>query len=914
MTAGGPTHQQLIARDRLLNLLDAATAGKVTVISAPAGSGKTSLLRNWVDLAEGGGPGRQPGRVAYIPGEQFRGESQPFWLSVLDAVRYPVSRAGREPAPTTPHFEAARVVDLILAELAAYAAPDRRIVLAIDDVHELISAETAAHLTRLLSELPDGAHAVLATRRDLPLRLHRLRLVGELTELRARDLRFTGDEARALLAASGTDLPEQALAQLMERTEGWAAGLRLAAVALAGHPDPRRFVAEFSGSSRAVAQYLVAEMLERQPADVQELLLRTSILRRVNGALADRLTGRSGTERILLGLEDANAFVVSLDPERTWFRYHRLFGDLLRLELRRRLPGEMPALHRGAAEWLERGGQPVEAVRHRQLAGDWDEAAALLADQAFSMILDGQEKTMQSLLHAFPDPDGADHPELSVAQAAVDLAHGGLDDAAAHLTRLEDFLRQADPERRRRLAPATTAVRLSLARRRGQLADVLRHAEVLDAPVGPAGEPSSSHADLRVLALMNLGIVEAWALGPSDGARHLSEGAELARGIGRPYLEVACRAQLGYATKFTSLTRARQLCEQAIALAEEHSWGTATILAPALITLAESLVWSADFDAAEEVLERARRCLRGDDGPGIRTLLHLVEGMLLAGRGRPAEALARFTAADEMQSRLPERHALTGFVTGQMLAARCRPGSAESVTSVTSAAPAELAELAREQIATLPAPLPDCPELRNAVAVSCLALRDAAGALAALAPVTDAGEAVAAIQAGTTVESWLLAALAHRDLGQDTDVRHSLERALDLAVDDRIILPFLTCGVGELLAAVPDPEPGHASLIADILAAAEGSQTTDSPQPPSMPELSPTELRVLRYLPTHLSRPEIADQLSVSVNTVSTHFRNIYAKLQATDRSSAVQRARDLRLLGVGRLRRSDDEADPELR
>src|SRR5207247_861521 len=233
-----------------------------------------------------------------------------------------------------------------------------------------------------------GAHAVRPTRRDLRLGLHQLRLAGELAEIRAADLRFTERETRELLDASGIALSEAAVALLHQRTEGWAAGLRLAALSLAGHPDPERFVAEFSGSDRTVAEYLIAEMLERQPPDVQDLLLRTSLLDRVNGELADLLTGRPGSEQILLDLEDANAFVESLDPGRTWFRYHHLFADLLRLELRRTLPEEIPALHRRAAGWFTRHGQVAEAVRHTQAAGDWPEAARLLADQSFSLTLD----------------------------------------------------------------------------------------------------------------------------------------------------------------------------------------------------------------------------------------------------------------------------------------------------------------------------------------------------------------------------------------------------------------------------------------------------------------------------------------------------------------------------------------------
>ena len=268
------------------------------------------------------------------------------------------------------------MVDRVLAELADASAG---ITLVIDDLHELNSPEALAQLTRLLTNLPPGAHAMLTTRHDLRLGLHQLRLAGELAEIRAADLRFTERETRLLLDASGIELSESGAALLHQRTEGWAAGLRLAAISLAGHPDPERFVAEFSGSDRTVAEYLIAEMLERQPADVQDLLLRTSLLDQVSGELADLLTGRSGSERMLLRLADANAFVLPLDPERTWFRCHHLFGDLLRLELRRTLPdgsarrctGARPAGSSGRAGWSTPSGTPRRPATGPTRPGCW---------------------------------------------------------------------------------------------------------------------------------------------------------------------------------------------------------------------------------------------------------------------------------------------------------------------------------------------------------------------------------------------------------------------------------------------------------------------------------------------------------------------------------------------------------------
>src|SRR5205807_5000193 len=325
---------RLVDRGQLVDALDKAVTRKVTLISAPAGSGKTSLLRAWADRPF------HTHQVAFVSVRRDQNDEQLFWLALLEAIRNAVGKSqADEPLTATPGFDAGAMVDRVLSELGRHGG---RIVLVIDDLHEL-GPTVQPHLTRLLTELPAHVHAVLGTRRDLRLRLHQLRLAGELAEIRAAELRFSKAETRELLAASGVVLSDQALATLHERTEGWAAGIRLAAISLAEHPDPERFVAQFSGSNRTVGEYLVGEMLERQPAQVQRLLLNTSLLERVNGQLADLMTGFSGSEseseseseKVLLELEDANAFVFSVDPERTWFRYHQLFGELLRLELRR---------------------------------------------------------------------------------------------------------------------------------------------------------------------------------------------------------------------------------------------------------------------------------------------------------------------------------------------------------------------------------------------------------------------------------------------------------------------------------------------------------------------------------------------------------------------------------------------------
>jgi LuxR family transcriptional regulator, maltose regulon positive regulatory protein len=871
---------RLVDRGELLAALDRAAAATVTIISAPAGSGKTSLLRAWADR-----PG-QPHRLAVVQVPRDQQDAQLFWLGLLDAVRQASGTPSRVEAPAaTPNFNGRAMVERVLAALDDHRG---RVILVIDDLHELSSPEALDQLTRLLTSLPPTARAILATRRDLPLGLHRLRLAGELAEIRAAELRFTERETRELLDASGIALSEAGAALLHRRTEGWAAGLRLAVISLAGHPDPERFVAEFSGSDRTVAEYLIAEMLDRQPDDVQQLLLRTCLLDRVNGELADLLTGHPGSEGILLDLEDANAFVVSLDPERTWFRYHHLLGDFLRLELRRTRPEEVPALHRRAAGWFIRHGQVVEAIRHTQAAGDWPDAARLLADHSFSLTLDGQAQTIQALVRAFPQ-GAADDPELALVRAGGELVRGHLDEAAAHLAVAESQIETAPPDRRRRLRVAIASLKLGLARRRGHLAGVVEQARFLATPVtGESDEDIALDNDLRVVALLNLGTLQAWSLGLEDAEHHLREGAILARKIGRPYLEVACLAQLGFASKIRPMATTRRRCQEAIALAERHGWGAEPVIAPALVTLAATMIWTGELDEGERWVQRTTQALQTDTGPGITQLLHLATGMLQAGRGRHHQALEEFTAAERLQSQLVGSHALASQVTGWMLATQARLGQADQ---------------ARASLAALPDERANSGELRNARAVVCLVEGDPAGALDALAEVLDGTAPV--IGYVTVVETQLLAGLAHRALGDQRAANTATERALALAEPDRLVLPFAMTGAGELLEALPRHQTAHAALLTDVLDVVHGASlpANDQPAAPPTEELSPSELRVLRYLPTNLSRPEIASELSVSVNTVNTHIRNIYAKLQARDRSSAVQRARELRLLSTGRTR-----------
>jgi LuxR family transcriptional regulator, maltose regulon positive regulatory protein len=878
----------LLDRDELLKMLDQAVKKRVTVISAPPGSGKTSLLRAWADRST------SLPRVAFVSVDRDEQDAQRFWRAVLDAIRgsAPLMEPHTQSAATVaPDGE--ELVDTVVSELAGQVEP---VVLIIDDLHELRSADAIGQLERLLAVLPSSAGVVLSSRRDPAIRLHRFRLAGEMAEIRAGDLRFSERETGELLAASGVGLSAGGTAALYRRTEGWAAGLRLAVISLSRHPDPERFVAEFSGTDRAIGEYLMAEMLERQPGDVQSMLLRTSLVDRVNGELADVLVGRLGSERMLLELEDANAFVVSLDPERTWFRYHQLLADFLRLELRRRFAEDVPDLYRRAARWFADRGEVVEAVRNAGAAGDWHDAARLVADHSFRWVLDGQAGTISAVLRSFPKGASADHPDLALAHAANELNQGRLAQANAQLALAESDAQNAPPARRRRLAVAIASLRLALARRSGRFNEVIEQVNLLDASIsGESNEQIATDSELRGVTLLNLGIVETWSGALADAERHLLEGAALAQTIGWPFLEVACRAHLGFPSKTVSFAAARERGHQTVTLAERHGFDDHPILAPALGALGGAAIWMGEFDEGERWLRRAWEVAEAQIDPAAAVFLHGLTGMLHAGRGQHQAALQEFAAADHGDSLLMGVHAaLAGWISGWQARTQARLGMLDEARGSLSGFSTEPGRIGA---------------ICNARAVICLAEGEPAKALEILRDVRD--PTLTIVAGFTLVEAHLLAGVAHLHLGDRKAAAAAAEAALASAEPDRLMFPFAITGATELLTVLPLHETAHRALLADVLDLLRGepAPSHDGERLSQTEELSPSELRVLRYLPTNLRRLEIASELYVSVNTVNTHVRNIYSKLGARDRSSAVRRARELGLLSTGRSPSSDQGA-----
>jgi LuxR family maltose regulon positive regulatory protein len=865
-------------------LFERLEAARVSVVSAPAGSGKTVLLRSWISWAG------LAGRAGWVPVGRGEGDPQRLWLSLLAGLRQTgAGSALVQPVTAAPDLDGWAIVERLLKDLAPL---DDRIWLVIDDVHEL-DPDALRQLELLLMRAPEELRFVLVTRHDVRLGLHRLRLEGELSEIRGPDLRFTVAEARELFASAGVQLTEAAVVMLHERTEGWVAGLRLAALSLAGHPNPARFAEQFSGTERTVAEYLLAEVLDRQPEPVRRLLLRTSVLDSVNGELADLLTGTSGGARILQDLEAANAFVVALDASRSWFRYHHLFADLLLMELRRIEPDGVTDLHCQAAGWLAGLGQPVPAIKQAQAAQDWDLAARLLADHWPSLHLDGQAAIVHQLLTGFPAEKRVANAELAVLSAVDELTQGSLEAAERYLGLAEQASASVPTERYEQAQLLLGIARLLHARQRANLPAVAEQAGRLQAIADvPGATRPGLGEDLRALTLIYLGSAELWAAQIDKAERHLEQGVALARQIGRPYLEFTGLAYHASTELFRSVAGAVEKGRQALELARRNGWTDDPAIGYVSNTVGTVLVWQGRLEEAEPWIQRAERTLRADAEPADELFIRTIRGLLEMGRGRDADALAAFQAADRLAGRLAEPSYMVLPNRSLLVQTLVRLGEIERAEQ-------SLAELSDQDR--------DDGVMRTGVAALRLAQHNPQAAIAALAPVLDGSAprfmpgqpALSMFEVDFWGHIFVLEAMARDALGDSRAAASALERALDLAEPDGVLMVFLLTPAPGLLERHARQRTAHAALIADILSLLAGRQLAPQaarPQPP-LQALSDSEIRVLRYLPTNLSAAEIANERDVTLNTVKTHMRHLYEKLGTHTRADTVARARALGLL-----------------
>jgi LuxR family transcriptional regulator, maltose regulon positive regulatory protein len=615
----------LLPRAGLQSLLQASLQAKLCLVAAPAGSGKTTLLAQWRAVAGGGG-------VAWVSLEESDNDSTRFWSYLVAALRTV------EPGVGTVALEALRgpsvelervVVPSLVNDLATVGAP---LVLVLDDYHLITNATCHQTLGWFLDHLPPAVHVVVSTRLDPPLPLARMRARGELAELRVGELQFTGEEAAALLNGSmGLALAAEEVARLAERTEGWAAGLVLAGLSLRGRPDPGGFVAAFSGGDRHVADYLLAEVLERQPPELREFLLRTSVLERLSGPLGDAVLETQDSAALLGELEASNLFVVPLDDHRQWYRYHQLFADLLQLQLVAREPGLVPVLHRRAAAWHQAAGQIDQAIGHASAAGDLAEAATLVARHWASHWLGGQRATVARWLEGLPEAAIlADPPVALIAAWSRGFGGGSKQDTERWLAAAEDEGYGGPPP----VGMGSQAFGAALARATLIFDDVGRALKAARRAVELAGDEPAE---------------KSWAGSALGQALYLSGRSAEAR----PWLE--------------------DLVSQVPASVQPY----AVVTALAVLSL---LAADQDDPAAASLARRAVATAeaRGVSFEPLSGIVYLALGRALAGQGEPAEAEVQLERALELfeVDSMGLHHALTLLVLASVRHGRGdRPGA-----------------------------------------------------------------------------------------------------------------------------------------------------------------------------------------------------------------------------------------------
>jgi len=899
----------LVARPRLSERLGRGAESKLTLVSAPAGFGKTTLLAEWLAAAP---VGRRS--AAWLSLDQADSEPGSFWTYLIAALQTVApgvgasalaSLQGPQPAPI------GSVLAMLLNELSALK---NDILLVLDDYHLADTVAVQEGMEFLLEHLPPQMHLVIATRADPALPLGRLRGRGELVEVRAADLRFTLDEADAYLdGVMGLGLAARDVAALEGRTEGWIAALQLAALSIEGRDDVAGFIAGFAGDDRYIVDYLVEEVLHRQSERVRTFLLETSILARMTGPLCDAVTGQDGGKTTLEALDRRNLFLVPLDDRRQWYRYHHLFADVLRARLLDDRPELVPELHRRACEWYEQHDDRPEAIRHALAGGDLARTADLVELATPAMVQDRQEATLRLWLESLPDELLRVRPVLSNAYAGTLLSRGEVEGVEERLRDAERWLGTMDEtvggtaeqagsmvvvdEAAFRQLPGSIAVhRAGQALMLGDVAGAAVHAwRALDLVDEADHRSRGGAAGLLALASWTTGALEAasrWyaaAMASLEKAGHLSD-------------------VIGCALALADIRRAQGRLGEALRVFERGS-------ALATGQGGEVLRGAADMHVGISTILRER-----DDLEGAR--LHLLaSGELGEKNGLPQNRYrSRVALATIRQAEGDLDGALESFTEAERVyvgdfSPDVRPVAAQKARVwIAMGRLAEASEWVRERGVSVADELSYVHEFEHATLARLLlaqgsqdradradrATKEAMELLERLLAAAEEGDRL-----GSVIEILVCLTLAHRTRGDVAGALKSLTRAVSMAEPEGYVRVFIDEGPPmQSLLKLAAKEPNAPSHVRRLLAAAVAVQGRTPVDQPLIEPLSERELEVLRLLESDLDGPDIARELSVSLSTVRTHTRNIYAKLGVNSRRAAVGRAAELGLLSRARDRR----------
>ncbi len=877
-------------RPRLGERLDRGIASKLTLISAPAGFGKTTLLAEWLTARPSAGTS-----LAWLSLDRDDNHSQTYWTYVIAALRTAAPEVGMSALASLDASRPPPIQTTLTTLVNDVDTVDGEIILVLDDYHVIEAPEVHEGMAFLLDHLPQRLHLVIVTRADPALPLARLRARGELVETRAADLRFTANEAAAYFnGVMGLHLTAPDMAALEGRTEGWIAALQLAALSMQGRDDVAGFIAGFAGDDRYVVDYLVEEVVQRQSSLVQAFLLQTSILGRLSGALCDAVTGQAGGKAMLESLDRGNLFLVPLDDQRRWYRYHHLFADVLQARLVDERPDEVPNLHWRASEWYERNGEPSAAISHALAGDDYGRAADLIELAIPAARRDRQETTARGWLERLPDELIRTRPVLAVFYAGSMLTVGDLDGVAERLADAERWfdgpdappgqMVVVDEEAFRRLPALIAVYRAALALVRGDVAATTSYAQrSLELVVD--GDHLGRGAAAGLLGLA------AWATGDLDaGYRSYADCLASLRQAGHIADTFGCAVALADIRMTQGRPRdAMRTYEQTLQLASAHPGpvlrGTADMYVgmsqihrerDELPTAAQYLVKSqelgehmglpqspyrsrvamarvreaeGDLGAALDLLDDAERLYVGDFFPNVRPV-PAMKAQLQARQGDLTRALAwvreQGLSVDDDLSYPREFEHIT---LARILLAEYTGHPAERV------------------------------------------IHQATDLLTRLLAAAEDGDRI-----GSVIEILVLLAVSQQLRGNTSAGLVPLERALTLAEPEGYVRIFVDEG-SPMAALLPATHDGAASYVRRLLTALGETVRIPSQKQVLVEPLSERELEVLRLLGSDLSGPQIARELVVSLNTVRTHTKSIYAKLTVNSRREAVRRAEELDLL-----------------
>ena len=883
------TRRERVPRPALVDRLNEGLTGKLTLISAPAGFGKTTLMTDWLQQLD-----RPSAWVSLDEGDNDPARLCAYILTALQRIEPEMGQTAQailEAAQPPPQ-------DVLLTCLVNdVARAARSFVLVLDDYHLIQAPAIHESITFLLDHMPPQMHLALTSRADPPLPLALLRGRGQLCELHAADLRFSPEESAAFLnEVMGLALSAEQVAALERRTEGWITGLQLAALSIGGREDVSGFIAAFTGSQRYVLDYLTEEVLSRQTEEIQTFLLQTAILDRLTGSLCDAvrfdeaessssssgnaITQGTESQQVLEALEKSNLFLVPLDEERRWYRYHRLFADLLRQRLQREMSDLVPELHRRASEWHEQNGLIPEAVSHALEAGNAERAADLIEWTAWTTLIRGEIRTLQDWLHRLPDELTNSRPQLGILHAWA-LALSG------ELESVEPVLHSLDVQQ---VPGEAAAVRAYVAGLRDETSLATEFAEQVFEHL-----PESKWFS-RGMAAVILGNAPLISGNPGAAIEALTEAIRLSEAADRTYLAVFERSILGEALQMQGrLHEAAEIQREALDLVSRKGSRPAPFAGFAHIGLSRLQYEWDDLDGAMRHAEKGiELCKLGGLVEGIPVGRFILAEVHLA-RGEFDQATRMMAEAEQAAQRCKNPYVLSRVAAWRarlwMTHRERTPATgwrgqhlpdAEGGTDYLR----ELVHLAsaRELLAGA---LADLPSQRDRVCE----------ALGLLQRQLEAAKAAGRV--GNTLTILVLQALAFQMVGDGDQALSALERALSLAEPEGHVRTFVDEGEPMARLLRRALAKGIAPSYAGKLLAAFGERAPAAPPVAQglVEPLTERELEVLHQIAAGLSNQEIARELVIALSTVKSHVNHIYGKLGVKSRTQAVARARELDLV-----------------